>query len=94
MLMNSERFSRLLKGQKGYAVLLGRSDQNMGVGWVGGVQQKKYLDSIPDFRVSDIDGVLQLVLPGQASTQPLDHAVAQNLQVAPPTRSWKAQRGV
>ena len=42
----------------------------------------------PDFRVSDVDGVLQLVLPGQTSTQPLDHAVAQDLEVAPSAGSW------
>lgn len=46
-------------------------------------------EPIPDFRVSHVVGILQLVLPGQASTQPLDHAVAQNLQVTSPARNWK-----
>lgn len=35
----------------------------------------------PDFGVSDVERVAQLVLPGQPSTQPLHHAVAQDLQV-------------
>lgn len=46
-------------------------------------------EPVPDFRVSHIVGILQPVLPGQASTQPLDHAVAQNLQVTSPARNWK-----
>lgn len=43
---------------------------------------------LPDFGIFDIVGVLQLVLPGQTSTQPLDHAVAQDLEVAPSAGSW------
>lgn len=35
----------------------------------------------PDFGVSDVERVAQLVLPGKPSTQPLHHAVAQDLQV-------------
>lgn len=37
----------------------------------------------PDFGVSDVEWVLQLILPGQASAQPLNHAVAKDLQVTP-----------
>lgn len=43
---------------------------------------------MPDFGVSDVERVLQFVLPGQPSTKPLNHAVAQDLQVAPPAGSW------
>jgi len=42
----------------------------------------------PEFGVPDVDGVLELVLPGQAATQPLDHAVGHDLQVAPPAGIW------
>ena len=42
----------------------------------------------PDLGVSDVQGVLQPVLPGQPTTQPLNHAVAQDLQVAPPASIW------
>lgn len=47
----------------------------------------------PDFGVPDVEGVLQLVLPGQPSTQPLHHAVAQDLQVTASGCSCKGRDG-
>lgn len=45
-----------------------------------------WLRESPDFGVFDVERVLQLVLPGQAAAQPLNHTVAQDLQVTPPAR--------
>lgn len=42
----------------------------------------------PQFGVFDIQGVLKFVLPGQAATNPLDHAVAHDFKVCSPWGSW------